>query len=253
MYVLDVMSAIILKSKILFSLLLQGQVVVVLKEIRRRFYSDEIFYWLRRDLRESFKQPDTGIALRLRPLRNEDIPKLLDSNTKYGDYQQIRDRIERVLFLKSGISTCYVAVTQHDDQPCFMQWLIGPEENKNLHAYFKGSILSLAEDEVLLEFVLIPEKFRGRKIMPFAMSLVAEEGKRHGARWGITYVPDNNIPSLRGCLSAGFVPFLVKKVKRRFFVRQVTYKPFNEEFANTFFNDAMQGKQTSAQRNLLLP
>ena len=119
-----ILKSTLLKSKILCSLLLQGQVGVVLKEIRRRSYSDEIFYVLRRDLRESFKPPDTGIALRLRPLR--------------------------------------------------------------------------------------------------------------------------------GHLSTGFVPFLVNKVKRRFFVRQVTYKPFNEEFANTF-NDVMRRKQTSAQRNLLLP
>lgn len=228
------MKIILEKGKVIFYLLGHARKGLLLREIGRRLYSNEVYYGLHPDLRNYFKPLEENLSLRMRPLSNVDIPKLLDLDIKHGGYQEIRDRVERLLFIKAGISTCYVAVTHDSNQPCFMQWLIGPEENRNLGAYFKVGIPLLAEGEMLFEFAFIPEKWRGRKIIPIAMALVAEEGKRRGAQWGITFVRDNNIPSLRGCLRAGFTPYMVRRIKRRLFVRRVTFTPLTAEFVDRF-------------------
>ena len=41
------------------------------------------------------------------------------------------------------------------------------------------------------------------------MAQIAERGTDLGARWVITFVTVDNIPSLKGCQRAGFVPYLL--------------------------------------------
>ena len=193
---------------------------IILSEIRRRIYSDEIIYCLRRDLSISFEPPHPKIPIQIRPLNDNDIPKLLSlQKTKCGsgDYLQ---RLLRLQFLKANIRTCYVGLS-NDDSPCFMAWLISPKENPKLQAYLKNRPL-LAADEVLLENVYIPENYRGKGIMPSAMGQLAEKGKEVGARWAIVYVFDSNIASIRGCLKAGFVKYKMGKEVWRMFRCQLT-------------------------------
>ena len=59
--------------------------------------------------------------------------------------------------------------------------------------------------------------------MPAAMSRIAEKGKELNVRWIITCVKTDNIPSLKGCLRSGFEPYLLQKIKYRFFKYSVTY------------------------------
>ena len=53
--------------------------------------------------------------------------------------------------------------------------------------------------------------FRGLGIMPDAMCQITEKAPEMGAFEVITFVKVNNIPSLKGCKSCGFSPYVLLK------------------------------------------
>ena len=187
-----------------------GEGLSLLRMIGRGFYSNQKILCLRRDLEVPFKTPAAKIALSIRPLLDEDVSELLESGS------DVAERLKRKLFLKEKVPTCYVAVTE-DGHPCYMQWLMLAEQNKSIQAYFKGVFPRLKQNEGLLEFAFCLEKYRGMGIMQHSMAEIATKGKESGARWIITFVRADNIPSLKGCNRAGFSPYLVHEHKWRFF------------------------------------
>jgi hypothetical protein len=46
--------------------------------------------------------------------------------------------------------------------------------------------------------------------MATAMTQIAEKGLEHGARWAVTYVESDNLPSLKGCANCGFRPYMLR-------------------------------------------
>ena len=136
----------------------------------------------------------------------------------------VEERLMRILLLQSKIPTCYVAVTP-DGRPCYMQWLIGPSENDQVKKFFVDRFPSLVPDVALLEFALTLEAYRGQGIMPCAMAQIAKQAADLGARWVITFVMDDNIPSLKGCKRAGFVPYLTRRERWQLFHRRITFTP----------------------------
>lgn len=98
-----------------------------------------------------------------------------------------------------------------------MQWLIGSEENHKLRKIYQDGMLQLKADEMLLEGAYTRAAFRGQGIMADAMSRIAENGNNAGARWIMTFVKEDNVPSLKGCKRAGFEPYMIKHTQWRFF------------------------------------
>ena len=96
-----------------------------------------------------------------------------------------------------------MAIDQNGD-PCYAQWPISAVDNERIQKYFRGTFPVLAPDEALLEGAFTPESHRGKGIMPRAMALIAEGARNLGARYVITFVAEENIPSLKGCKRAGF-------------------------------------------------
>ena len=90
--------------------------------------------------------------------------------------------------------------------PCYIEWLIGSTDN---HLVRVGGFPELEADEALLENAYTPAKYRGQGIMSEAMALIAERGREMGARFVLTFVEKDNIPSLKGCQRAGFFPYLL--------------------------------------------
>ena len=64
---------------------------------------------------------------------------------------------------------------------------------------------------------MTPQAYRGRHIMPAAMARIAEKATALGARRVITFVADDNVPSLKGCARAGFAPVSARHLRRRLF------------------------------------
>lgn len=230
------MSALSNKIGVLIKMALNGQINSILKEIRRRLYSDEISYCLSRDLTVPFEAPRAKIPISIRPLQESDIPVLLNMDAGKMTGEAAKVRAQRLLLFKSNIQQCYVAVTE-DNSPCYMQWLMGAEENNKIQELFKGGFPLLAPGEMLLEGAFTLEAFRGQRIMPEAMAKIAEKGIDFEARRIYTFVGADNIPSLKGCKRSGFTPYSIRIDRWRLFRRLLEFRelptgtpyPFDEK------------------------
>jgi len=126
--------------------------------------------------------------------------------------------------MESGLSTCYLATTT-DGEICYMQWLIDSSQNDLISREFPGLCPPLGSDEMLLEWAYTFVKFRGLGIMADAMSQISEKGAAAGAHWLYTYVALDNIPSLKGCRSAGYRPYQIRTERWRLFQRAESFEP----------------------------
>jgi hypothetical protein len=212
------------KIKMALFLLFHGHAPTLFTELKKEIYSDEICYGFRRDLHEGgHEAPSAAIPISLRFLEKNDVDRLFDLKKVSRGPRPIMDRLRRLVFIDADIPSCYVGVAP-DGSPCFIQWLISHHANEKVQTYFKGYFPPLAPDEVMLEGVFIPDKFRGKRIMPFAMSEIAGKGKDTGARWAVTYVQDFNLPSIKGVLQAGFRPYLLRRAVWRGFRRSLEFR-----------------------------
>lgn len=215
-----------LRRRVLFLgfLARHGSLTLVVDFVRRHLWSDDVALGLRRDMTVSFTPPDATVSISISPIRDGDIPALLDVHSPDVPTGEIIDRLTRRRMLDGGLMRCYVAVTE-DDQPCYMQWIIGPAEHDRMVAIFNETFPRLGQDERLLEGAFTPEPFRGKKIMPAAMARIAGIAADGDVRWVITFVQKDNVPSLKGCARAGFSPYLTRSERWRLFRQTVMFSP----------------------------
>jgi GNAT superfamily N-acetyltransferase len=195
--------------------------------ITYRAHSDSTSIGLRRDLTIPFTAPQAKIPLTVRPLAPTDDLSALDPAPGLSPDDAF-SRLGQRRLLKSGLETCYVAIGP-EGKFCYMQWVIPASENERLRAFFGNLYPVLAPNEVLLEGAYTPEAYRGKGIMGAAMAQVAERGAEHGARWAITFVDQQNEASFKGCIKAGFKPYLKRQEKFRWFRRQVVFTPLQPD------------------------
>ena len=207
-----------------------GEVGVLAREAQRRFRSDWRHYGLRRDLDVPFEGPSAKIELTIRELRPDDAPKLLDMHAEQMAPRGPYVRMHRLRFLGEGIGTCFVAARAEDDEPCYMQWLMGAADNDRIAEYFDGIFPRLGPDEALLEYAFTPERFQGQGIMAAAMTKIAERAASLGASKVITFVDHANIAALKGCHRAGFAEYIVRVDRWRYFRRIPEFKPLPSGF-----------------------
>jgi hypothetical protein len=172
----------------------RGRSGELLAKVGHRLYSDRHSYLLKRDMSVRFAAPKGKIPIVVRPVRSTDHAAIL------------REIPMRLPALEAGLATCYVA-TCENDEVCYMQWLIESSQNALLERTFAGLCPPLRPGEALLEWAYTFTKFRGLGIMADAMSQICTFGAAAGVRTIFTFVDDDNVPSLRGCRSAGFRPY----------------------------------------------
>ena len=233
------MGRIFVKLTTLLMLLLEGQYSVVAAESRKWLWSDTEAYGLARDLTQTFAPPDALIPLTVRPFEPPDEAKLFEP---VPGAEQPRDESAYLLrnrraFLKEGIPTCYVAVTGNDE-PCYMQWLIGPEANQRLREYFGGVFPPISKHERLLEYAFTSPAFQGKRVMAAAMARVAEQALADGASRAITFVDTDNVPALKGCKRAGFEPYVRRITSWRFMRRTIRFEPLEREAPDALAGDS---------------
>lgn len=213
------------KFSLIKKLFFSHHIVYVLKEMGRRLYSDDYFYALRYEFKNS-KETSHNNSIRLRNLKETDIPKLLNLNSSGLSYSEFKDRLIRLLMIKADIQKCLVAVYSNDE-PCHLIWVIKSSENKKVHTFFNGGFPTLKDDEVLLEGLFTHEAYRSRGIMREVMSKIIEMGEELQARWAIAFVRKSNSPSLKGFKRTGFVPYMIRHDRWRMFFRKATYTQLN--------------------------
>lgn len=188
-------------------------------KLKGRARSSTVSLGLQRDLDVPFAAPAATIPITVRPATPVEIATMLNVDDHGLTPDELR---ERRSLLESGIPQAFVAVTE-DGQPCYMQWLMTSSDNDRIQRLFNGSFPRLGDDEALLEGAYTPPAFRGLRIMPSAMAQIAERARDFGARWVLTFVVPDNVPSLKGCKRSGFVPRLLKRDGWRLFRRRMTF------------------------------
>jgi RimJ/RimL family protein N-acetyltransferase len=221
----DQVRGLLARARDLGRLLLSGNPAKVWWAVTYRAHSDSSSIGLRRDLHVPFVGPTARIPISVRPLAATDDLSALDPEPDLSADEAFW-RLGQRRLLESGLQTCYVAIAP-EKRPCYMQWIIPASENDRLKAVFGNLYPVLAPDEALLEGAYTPEAYRGKGIMSAAMAQVAQRAAEHGARWVITFVDEQNEASLKGCLRAGFKPYLRRHEKFRLFHRAVTFVPMD--------------------------
>lgn len=187
--------------------------------LSRGLWSSDYAFGLKRDLTVDFESAPAKIPITVRPITEQDIAVCKAADIVDEEKTEFDARLD---FMQRGIRTGYVAVNM-DDEPTYMQWLFGPDQNDFIQQRFQGAFPHLNADEALLEYAFTLPSFRGLKIMPRAMDLIARHGADIGARYVITFVNQLNIPALKGCQRAGFNPYLVMRDSWRAYQRHVTF------------------------------
>jgi GNAT superfamily N-acetyltransferase len=205
----------------LVRLVLAGDAAKAWWAVTYRMYSDSTSLGLRRDLAIPFSGPSAKIPITVRPLTSADDLSALDPEPVLSADERLW-RLAQLRLLRSGLGICYVAIAP-EGKPCYMQWVMPSSENARLRAVFGNLYPALGPDEALLEGAYTPDAYRGKGIMGAAMTQVAERASEVGARWVITFVDEQNQGSVKGCIRAGFAPYLKRRERFRLFFRHVTF------------------------------
>jgi hypothetical protein len=140
-----------------------------------------------------------------------------------GDRVEVADR-QRLC--AAAVQTLYVAV---DDagMAIYAQWLVRRDEQEALHQATDGLFPQLGEGEALVEGAYTFVNFRRLGVMADGMRQLLVSARDAGDRCVFTYVAMDNIPSLRGCANAGFVPDHLRHDLRRVGLRRVRRLPLD--------------------------
>ncbi|MBD1396141.1 N-acetyltransferase [Pontibacter sp. JH31] len=214
------------KAKKGVNLLLKGHAMTLWNTLRKRIYSSKQSVGLRRDMSKPFASPKANIDIQVRPLEEQDTKFLLCTEGLTEKEVKIVE-VQRNL-VNSDLKRCYVAVTE-DGTPCYMQWVLKPQDNKKIKRYFGNIFPDLKQNEALLEGAFMHHAFRGKRVMPEAMCQIADQAYQNGARYVITFVEVHNIPSLKGCKNCGFSPYILRKETWILFRRYVSFEALPEE------------------------
>ena len=189
-------------------------------------HDQRVFYALARDLEIPLVAPQAKIPIRVREMQPSDVPALFDGDPAMMSRKERIEMQTRRAHLDARIPTCYVAEDERNGAPCYFQWLMGPQQNDKIQAFFPpGCFPVLKHDEALLENAYTPVAYRGNGIMSAAMALIAERAAELGCRFVTTYVERDNVASLKGCKRSGFMPFQ-ERVESRYLFNLVHRRRF---------------------------
>ncbi|HEX6981420.1 MAG TPA: GNAT family protein [Balneolaceae bacterium] len=172
-------------------------------------------------------------------MKEGDANVILDHEELKRSFPELVNKRRKLV--KANIPNCYVAVTD-DDTPCYLQWLMGPEQNERIQSFFGKAFPKLDKDEALLEGAFANPAFRGMGVMPEAMSKITTEAVNIGVHRVITFVSIGNIPSLKGCKRAGFSPYVLKKDRRFLFQHKVSFHAIPDDMLSAY-HEATGGRR----------
>jgi hypothetical protein len=174
---------------------------VIAGELGRRLSSQELNLGLCCDLRQLPEPKPAKIPLTLE--RGTVAFTGFDDELGRATGEDYGRVLSRRRLLRRGIGAMHAATTE-DGEPVYVQWLISRADQEQLEPSGPKLWRRLGDDEVLLEFAYTFIPFRGQGVMGDAMGRLLRVAQDSGARRAMTYVRDDNVPSLRGCAKVGF-------------------------------------------------
>jgi RimJ/RimL family protein N-acetyltransferase len=211
----------LLRSTVL--LVRTGQFRELGKKLLNRLSDEHSLVGLRIDL-QGLGPTAGGGVITVRPAQHSDVTRVIDLKEPDLPRREQHDRIRRHRMLESGIQTCYVGAGP-DGVPCFVQWLILPDQNSRLREVFGGWYPPLLDGEAMVECVYTHPSRRGQGVMSDATPQLLRIARDQGMHTVVTFVPTTNARSLYIHLRMGFVPYLLHLERRRLGVLRRTFLP----------------------------
>jgi hypothetical protein len=190
-----------------------------------RVWSSHVSFALRADLAELPEARRARIVVRMEPQEVASFRGFDDELERVSGGDRVEVAHRRRL-CAAAVETLYVAV---DDSgvPIYAQWLVRRHQQAALHRVTHGLFRQLGQGEALVEGAYTFVNFRRLGAMVDGMSQLLVRARDAGDERVFTYVAVDNIPSLRGCAEAGFVPDHLQRTHGRFGVRHVYAIPLD--------------------------
>lgn len=170
---------------------------------RRRAWSVSMSFGLEcRDPAGSPAPRPAGIPVTMTPRDARSFTGFHDERAAVSGGDAI-EVLSRIRMCEAGVQGLHVAEAP-DGRPIYAQWLIGAEEQAELHALTNGLFPQLVAGEGLLEGAYTFVAFRKLGAMSDGMHQLLDVATQQRMTRCITYVSPGNGPSLRGCANAGF-------------------------------------------------
>ena len=198
-----------IRVKPVFSLLIKGELKILLNGISKRFNSEVIALGFKNDLNEKTEIPKAQIELKIRLSKKSDTTHFVDDNYNLG-------------LVEENIKNLYVATTQ-DDLPCFRLWLMDSSQNEKIKRFFTGNFPTLNSNEALIESAFTLPAYRGKRIMPEVTTRLLKKETSIGIQYAICFININNTPSLRAYKRCGFKPYTLRQEKWFLFKKRVSF------------------------------
>ena len=200
---------------------------LLLERAWQQLWLDKLFFGLRCDLEKLPPAPKAKMAVEMDPL---DLKAFHGFEAEYAMVTG-HDAVEvyaRERLREAGVSGAHLTVGPNGE-PAFVHWLIMPPTQEELHRFQPGRYRKLGPQEALVEGAYTFTAFRGKGLMIEGMAQLLVKAREAGMKTAWTYVALENIPSLRGCARAGFVPDHLRHNRRRLGAMHTDFPPLTLE------------------------
>ena len=186
---------------------------VAARQLVEQSWWKKLYLGLRCDLTALPPLRPAKVEVRMEPRDARTFSGFDDELGRIGGPDYLEVMIRRWLS-EAGVKTLYVAFSDEGD-PMYAQWLVRARDQHVMKEHAPGSHPDLAPDEVLLEGAYTFSRFRRLGLMNDGMAQLLRIARAEGGVSAITYVPAENVASLRGCANVGFVLDHVRVNERR--------------------------------------
>jgi hypothetical protein len=121
--------------------------------------------------------------------------------------QSVWELIGRKWYYDSGFRDCYIARTSDTGEPCFIQFMVSLPQYNLIDPSFAHRLPPIRDDELWLENSYTFRRFRGKRVMSSVLIDLGDIARQQGFRRMITYIREDNVPSIKGCERAGYRVF----------------------------------------------
>ena len=174
-----------------------------LDHLRCQFYDRATFLALERYLDEYIEPVNCAVDYYIRVASDADMEQV-GAVAKNEGRESAWELIGRKWYYESGFRDCYIARETGTDKPCFLQYMVPLSQYKFIDPSFSHRLPPLKEDEVWLENSYTFKEFRGKRVMSSFLVDLGDIAKKQGMRRMVTYIREDNAPSIKGCQRAGF-------------------------------------------------
>ena len=192
---------------------------IFLQKLGHQLYSSTVFLFMEKEPDDNDAYPPSLHQCVVTPASPEDVEEFFQKMV-YESEESRYQLLVRKWFYESGLHNCYIARTSDTNEMCHIRWMVTSRDMRETG--YEIRLPTLKEDDVLAENAYTLERFRGRGINTAAARPIDEIYRKQGFRRIMSYIDENNIPSLKTSKKRGNKVF--ERVLERHILFRVTWK-----------------------------